>query len=494
MFRPDIPSGRYRHPETLQMQIRVCWRIKLVLQSLLACGLALQSPVAAPRQMKQVIEVNHGSLRYIAETAFTYLKSRKNGRPDARLFSTGYLLEGHNDGRPIGFAWNGGPGATSSLLQFKGFGPKLLDGSSLSDNPDTLLPEMDLVFIDPVGTGYSRLLDPSSAKYYYSTVGDALATAQFIRSWLYTHNAANRKIFLLGESFGGYRAGGVALRLERSGQDVAGVILISGGVASGPLIPSVVRAALVTPQRTAAALALGRIVGRSDDEGNIDVLTATVRAATQWSLDTYLPALTYLHELSAQKRAEVAKQLSEFTGYPASRIDQRTLVITTREYLDAMSPTPGKSLSQYDMRTTAPPRIDDRAIDRYYRNIGVRNGPVYWDMDASNQLHPTGKGWIYNYIWPESAKWGSGYAEPWLPAAMKINPDLKVYVAAGLYDALNSCAENDVLVSMLEPELAKNYTVRCYLAGHIMYTDPRVRHELSRDIPSFVRAVLSTGG
>lgn len=77
------------HSEALQTQIRVCWRIKLILQCLLVCSVALHSAVAAPTQMKQVIEVDHSPLRYIAETSFTYLQSRKNGRPDATLFSIG---------------------------------------------------------------------------------------------------------------------------------------------------------------------------------------------------------------------------------------------------------------------------------------------------------------------------------------------------------------------------------------------------------------------
>lgn len=462
------------------------FHVKSVTLVLLYGILCAQSAMGAPSQASGSISLGGRALHYLVEAGYTVLRSNPSAKPDAKIFTTTYLINDSDEHRPVAFLWNGGPGASSSVIQFLGFGPKLLNGTTLVDNPDTLLPEMDLVFIDAVGTGYSRLLSAQSSKFYYSTVGDAKATEQFIRAWLRSHDASNRPVFLIGESFGGYRAGGVTERLESDGQTVTGVILISGGVASGPLIPKNVRAALVTPQRAASALVLGKIPGNPDrDRGTV------VRAATQWALNTYLPALTYLADLNSRRRNEIARQLSGFTGYPANQIDKSTLIIPTRAYLRALSPVPGKPLSQYDMRTTTEVFVNDHALDSYYRALGVRNVPAFWDEDVSNPLQSKEKSWIWNYRWPESAKWGSDYAEPWLPAAMKVNPGLRVLVAAGQYDSANSCAENDVLAAMLEPDLAKQYTFRCYLGGHILYSDPRIRAELSRDIQSFIRDTLS---
>ena len=303
-----------------------------------------------------------------------------------------------------------------------------------------------------------------------------------IQTWLREHHAERRPVFLVGESFGGYRAGGVAERLESNGQRLTGVILVSCGGASGPLIPPLVRAALTTPQRTASALILGKL---APDLGT-DRATV-VRAATQWSLETYLPALAHAGALSDSERTAIVNDLSRFTGYPAERIDRKTLVINGQDYLKVMSPDPARPLSVYDMRTTETSDLDGALIHRYYTELGVLTQPTYWDIETTKDPgQARSKTWVWNYRWPESAKWGSDYAEPWLPHAMAINPRLKVFVAAGQYDAANSCAENDVLLSMLDTELARNYSMNCYLGGHMIYRAAEARHALNADLRDFI--------
>ncbi|HWE47064.1 MAG TPA: alpha/beta hydrolase [Caulobacteraceae bacterium] len=458
-------------------------------KTLLAIAIAGLSVVAVSAQAEppiisqQSITLGGEALGYTTEAGYIPAANAVSKEAHANYFYTAYIARGGDANRPVAFLWNGGPGAPSSWVQFKGFGPRVIDGDHLADNPDTLLPAADLVFIDPIGTGFSRPLKTEYGKEYYNTLGDAAAATDMIRTWLREHHAAGRPVFLVGESFGGYRAGGVAERLESGGQHLTGVVLVSGGVASGPLIPPVVRAALATPQKTASALVLGKLAA---DLGT-DRATV-VRAATRWSLETYLPALVHADKLSDAERTAIVNDLSRYTGYPADRIDRKTLMINGQDYLKVMSPDPKTPLSVYDMRTTASSDLDGALIHRFYADIGLRDQPAYWDIGTTMDPGQAREGgWVWNYRWPESEKWGSDYAEPWLPYAMKVNPHLKVMVAAGQYDAANSCAENDVLLSMLDTELARNYSMYCYLGGHMIYRSPDARHVLNTDIRDFIR-------
>ena len=442
--------------------------------------IAATASAQAPAVTQHAISVHGAIMHYTAEAGFIPLAGDSTRDVHGRMFYTAYLLAGVN--RPVTFVWNGGPGASSSFVHFLGFGPQLIDGTKFVDNPDTPLPATDLVFVDPIGTGFSR---PVSAQYspeYFSTLGDAKSVTQFIMNWLKAHKAETRPVFLMGESFGGSRAGGVTERMESAGWRVAGVILISGGAASGPLIPPIVRAALTTPSRAAAALVLGKTAPELGDDR-----TTIVRAATRWSLETYLPALVNKESLSDAQRDSIIAALHRFTGFPAERIDRKTLAIGF-EYLQVMGPDSAHPLSAFDMRTPRIPFPDSSTMETYFRKtLGVRTDLAYWDEPPANDpLGPSEKTWVWNYRWPESEKYGTDYAEPWLPHAIAIDSSIKVLVVAGQYDATNSCEENDVLRAMLEPDLAGHYIMRCYLGGHVIYRDPAARVALSADVSRFI--------
>ena len=434
----------------------------------------------APAVTQHAISLHGAIVHYTAEAGWIALTGDSTHDVHGRLFYTAYLLAGEN--RPVTFVWNGGPGASSTFVHFLGFGPRLLEGAKFVDNPDTPLPATDLVFVDPIGTGFSRPVSAQFSPEYFSTLGDAKSVTQFILTWLKQHKAEKRPVFLMGESFGGYRAGGVTERMESRGWRVSGVILISGGAASGPLIPPVVRAALATPPRAAAAL----VLGKSAPDLGAD-RTTLVRAATQWSLDTYLPALRHRDVLTDVQGDSIIQALHRFTGFPAERIDRKTLTIGM-EYLKVMASDSSRPLSPFDMRTPRIPFPDSTAMDEYFRKtLGVRTELAYWDdPPGEDPLRPSEKTWVWNYRWTESAKYGTDYAEPWLPHAIAIDPNIKVLVVAGQYDATNSCQENDVLHAMLEPDLAAHYTMRCYLGGHVIYRDPGARVALSADVSRFV--------
>jgi carboxypeptidase C (cathepsin A) len=150
-------------------------------------------------------------MNYTAIAGETFLKD-KDGKPTAAIFSATYLKENPEANRPVFFLFNGGPGSGSLWLHMGAFGPKRVnipdakdDGAppyDITDNPESLLDAADLVFIDPVGTGWSHALGKTDPKDFWGVNSDAKSVAEFIRLWLNEHNRWNAPKFLGGESYG----------------------------------------------------------------------------------------------------------------------------------------------------------------------------------------------------------------------------------------------------------------------------------------------------
>lgn len=412
------------------------------------------------------------------------------------MFFTAYRIAGHH--RPVTFLWNGGPGADSAALHFEAFGPRRLVGSSFEDNDATLLEASDLVFVDPIGTGFSRASKPDSKSGFYSTLGDFAAMTDFVRRWLRAHNAQSARIYLVGESFGVWRSAAVAEELEESHQPVAGVVLISGGTGTGNgVLPRPLTTALRTPNRAATALFHGKLPAQFGTDRD-----QVVEAATRWAEARYVPALEDIASLNDNVRGEIATELALMTGLQPQQIDRKTLSVSPRQYLGLLLKDEGKTLNTFDMRLTEEPKGDGHAINNYFRtDLGFTTPLAYVGLDGAAQAQdPTApapgsinRNWNYNSgeITPEvmaAAQAGEGPpgAQPWALRAIALDPKLKVLVAAGLYDSLNSCAANGELRKRLDPKVQANFTMKCYSGGHMMYRDPLAREQLSADVRAFV--------
>ena len=179
------------------------------------------------------------AISYTATTGETYLKA-EDGTPRASIFSVSYVKEPRDPNRPITFLFNGGPGSGSVWLHMGAFGPKRVaipsDGTDdgappypILDNPDSLLDVTDIVFIDPVGTGFSHALGKTDPKEFWGVTKDAESVAQFIRLWLNDNGRWNSPKYLGGESYGTTRSAAVVNQLTGAYNDVAlnGIILIS---------------------------------------------------------------------------------------------------------------------------------------------------------------------------------------------------------------------------------------------------------------------------
>ena len=478
---------------------RFAWSMIFLCLMVTTSAMAQCDPVVTTQHQ---IHVGGQTLHYTATTGRIAIRDAETGNSHGCIFFMAYRVASPGAVRPLTFLWNGGPGSNSVALHFEAFGPKRLADGRLVENASTLLTSTDLVFVDPIGTGFSR---PAKAKYaqeFYGTLGDIASITEFVRAWRIQFDALNAPLYLVGESYGGWRAAGVAEALEKQGQRVTGIVLISGGAGVGNLTPANVATALRIPNRAATALFYHRLpadLGTDRDK--------LVKAAMDWATDTYLPALEHCDNLTPNERDKIADSLARYTGYPASQVDRATLIVTPKQYLNGLLRDQGKVLEPLDMRRTTKIEFDhSSAIEPYLRyDLGYHTDLIYLGLDQSKDegYVPTpgprpksiGERWDYNSapITPEaiaSAKAGEGPpgSQPWAIRALGLNPKMKVLVAAGIYDSYNSCAANDDLLRRINPKIVGNFKMRCYPGGHMMYLDAGVRRSLSADVAMFIRS------
>jgi carboxypeptidase C (cathepsin A) len=267
--------------------------------------------------------------------------------PNAFLVTIAYVRDGIGDQtqRPVTFAFNGGPGASSSPLHFSGIGPRMAtrDGGSVN-NPNSILDATDLVFIDPVGTGFSRPYTTDVGKeYYWNVAGDVASVAQVIRTWLRESHRESSPRYLIGESYGTTRIGEILQRQKDLKFD--GVVLVSavGGTDGSDVayiknIPSMAVSAWYhekVPRN-------GRTVDQVWAEA-IDFVKAE-----------YIPALAKKDSLPAADKTRLANRLSALTGLPAELIGQKNLRLSAQDWLLNILKDKGLRVSNQDTRATGP--------------------------------------------------------------------------------------------------------------------------------------------
>ena len=191
-----------------------------------------------PTETQHSIKLGRKTLKYTANTGMMPLKDEK-GEHNANMFFTAYTLDGVADkaSRPLTFVFNGGPGSASVWLHLGAIGPKRVKMQDegwlpqppyqLEDNQQTWLDKTDLVFIDPIGTGYSRALNPDDNKKFWSLQGDLESVGEFIRLYLTKNNRWSSPLFMAGESYGTTRAAGLSGYLIDKGIAFNGIMLIS---------------------------------------------------------------------------------------------------------------------------------------------------------------------------------------------------------------------------------------------------------------------------
>jgi carboxypeptidase C (cathepsin A) len=448
---------------------------------------------------KHVVQTAAGPLAYEARAGRLPIRNDETGEVRGYAFFVAYVAKStEGSARPLTFLWNGGPTGPALLVHTEVFGPRRFTAGGMVDNAETLLAHSDLVFYDPIGTGFSRPARPEYDKEFLSVLGDFAATAEFVRAYRVKFHAEEQPLFLGGESYGTWRVSGVTELLTKRGIKVSGAILISGGV-PGSGMPGEFQDAMYIPARTAAAFELKKLSPELMRDK-----TATIKASGNWAYGVYMPALARVGKLTPVEREAIAQQLAAYIGVKPEQIDRKTLVMGNTAYRNGLfAGDKSKVLNTYDMRilggeTEVVGR--ERILGEYLRGeLGFRTEIAYTGLEDGYMPLPgperrsTGDRFVYNHveITPEAlrrmgAGGGPPLSQPWLQSAMRLDKEIKVFVAAGRYDSYNMCEGNLWMTGKLEPQLAQRFTDKCYEGGHMMYRDQATRLLLSQDIARFL--------
>lgn len=467
--------------------------MRLILAFLLLATPAL----AADRTVRQELRLPAGPLAFTAAVETIRLADPK-GAPVAEIVTTAFLGEGER--RPVTFVLNGGPGAASAWLDVGAVGPWRVElgtpsqDPALRDNAETWLPFTDLVFIDPPGTGYSRGLGDDAARRAFTTVeGDITTLATVIRRWLEAHGRLAAPKFVLGESYGGFRAPRLARALlEEQGVGVRGLVLVS------PVLDFNGRDAPYDPMLWVArlpALAAAASAARS---------RADLREAEAYARGEYLADLVRgPRDAAAQDR--IAARVAALTGLDPALVRRREGRIDLDTALRTRDP--GHVASPYDATIRAadpfPGAVHDNSPDPVLDGL---RGPVTAAMlDVYRRLEwqPDGAparqyvlldgriagGWDY----------GRGHVRPESMTALRqflaLDPAARVLVVHGMTDLVTPYFATALLLDQVpETEPPGRLDLRIYPGGHMMYTQPGSRAALAADAAAFVRSALDPAG
>ena len=461
------------------------------------------------------ISIGSRPLAYTAEVGRIAIRDVETGEPHAYMFYTAYRIASPGKRRPVSFIWNGGPGWPSLPLHFEVAGPLRGEGDRLVDNADTWLTESDLVFVDPVGTGFSRATRPEYVKEFAILVGDVMAEAEFIRSWLLLHDADGAPVIVVGESYGSSRAGRVGYAVLKRGINVCGLVLISGGTD----LPSVENSTTVNWAMHVADMAVVALHFKKTPP-ELGSTPDAVRAATEkWVRERYLPAILRIENLSEEERHQIATELANHTGLNADKIDPTKLILSSQNWYGAISVN-GKLPLVSDFRRSEP-QINPwtpAAIRYLRRQLGYRTDLPYIGVDGGETSEqgfaPSGKypqsmnsRWVHSAIYaptPEQmAKAEEDFARagmlgipsvgslPSTAEAILLNPRLKVLVAQGAYDPLGGCSINAERARHLESPYKQAVQFECYDGAHQMYLDMPARTSFSNDVKTLMRSVAA---
>ncbi len=448
------------------------------------------------------------TVAYTATAGETYLKD-KDGKPLAAIFSTAYIKDGPVDPkRPVTFLFNGGPGSGSLWLHMGAFGPKRVvipnakdDGAPpypIIDNVDSLLDVTDIIFIDPVGTGFSRALGKTDPKEYWGVTKDAKSVAQFIRTWLGDNGRWNSPKFLGGESYGTTRTVAVDHELESSYNDVAmnGLILISAildfTVASDSAGNEL---GYVTnlPSMAATAWYHDKVANKP---ASVEQFTAEARA---WAIGPYASALLQGNSLPAEQRAAIRKDLSRYTGLSEQFLENADIRVTPGRFYKELLRDQGLVVG----------RLDTRYTGKDYDNAGESpdNDPSFYAIDgaytAAMNSYARGDlglkmdrdyvtiGGVRDWDWNIGGnRGGEAYLNvaPWIGQSLRENSGLNVFVAQGYYDFATPFFGAEYSLNRTGIPGGARVQWHYYGAGHMMYVKDADLAKLSGDIRSFIRA------
>ncbi len=462
-----------------------------------------EAPVVTAHQLK----LAEATLSYTATVGKMPLKDEKD-QIAAQIFYTAYTLDAVAEpaARPLIFVFNGGPGSASIWLHMGALGPQRVDMGEagfmppppfkLIDNAHTWLDLGDLVFIDPVGTGYSRASDPADNEKYWGLEADLEAVGEFIRLYLSRNKRWTSPLYLAGESYGTTRAAGLAGHLIDRGIAFNGIVLLSTVMnfqtlrfTKGNDLPY----ALYLPSFCATAYYHGKL----DAQLQARDLRPLLQEAADWAESDYTIALTKGDRMSAGERAQVAERLSRYTGLSQRFILGADLRVNIMSFC--------KELLRDDKRAVG--RLDSRFIgimasaegqsfdfDPSMNAITAPYTAVYNQYVRERLGYETDLNYeILSFKVNENWKYAGGQfpdTSEGLRAAFAKNPFMRVLVAQGWYDLATpfQAAYYSLAHMGLDASLRDNVVIKEYEAGHMMYLHEPSLAKLKVDVAAFIYA------
>jgi len=442
------------------------------------------------------IDTGHGKLAYTA-TAGTLTFFDQSGEKSAAVFYTAYVAKDGAPNRPLTFVFNGGPGAASAFLQLGLAGPRILDlgpggrdaaHAELRDNPDTWLAFTDLVFIDPIGTGWSRTVKADDTKHFWGVNSDAEAMAKAVALYVNHNDRAAAPKYLFGESYGGFRAAKVARALQRDqGLPVTGIVMLSpmleGWLTFGD-DESALRAALKLPSLAAAEL----------DRRNAFSAEA-LAAAEKFAMTDYLTTLA-----GAPPQGEAAKafyeRLAKLTGMPLDAVTQ-TRGFVAEAYVKNLRSGEGKIVSHYDATFAVDDPFPEQRSAR--GNDPILDGIVraYGGGMAAYARNELGFKTEMTYILlaPDTSRqwdWQGSRTEVGVESDLRqllaFNPSFHVLIAHGRSDMVTPYGMTRyVLDHMPALDPPGRIQLKLYRGGHMIYLEAQSRKAFAADAAAFYR-------
>ncbi len=458
-----------------------------------------------PSVTRHEIRVDGKPLRYTATAGYMPMKD-ESGKLKANIFYVAYTRDGGSSRRPITFTFNGGPGSSSVWLHLGAVGPKRVlmtdEGMPLPppyrlvDNDYTWLAFTDLVFIDPVTTGYSRPAPGEKPDQFHGLEEDLESVGEFIRIYTTRNARWGSPKFLAGESYGTTRAAGLSGHLQdRYGMYLNGIVLISSVLNFETIdfnVGNDLPFALYLPSYTATAWYHKKLA--SDLQADF---AAAIRESEQFASNEYTLALMKGSKLSEAERKSVVGKLARLTGLSPAVIEENDLRITLGRFDAELLRSERRRVGRLDSRFAGIERGAGAGIgaDPSYSAIygpysGTLNDYVRTQLKYESDLP-------YEILTGRVRPWHYGTAQnryvnvgETLRNAISQNANLKVLVAAGYYDCATPfyAAEYTFSHLGLDPALAKNIRLEHYDSGHMVYIHKPSLEKLTRDVAAFYKS------
>ena len=442
-------------------------------------------------------------------TAATLPILRPDGKPSASVFYTSYVIEGAKEAeRPVTFCFNGGPGSSSVWVHLGAFGPQRVnlpaDGltpplppGGWVPNEFSILDKTDLVFIDPVNTGFSQAEDPQKVNEFLGVKEDIQAVGEFIRLWLTRENRWLSPKFIAGESYGGIRGGGLAEHLaSRHRIYINGLIIVSGLLDYDTLVGTTLND-LPNIVSLPAMTAVAHYHKKLPADLQADRAKA-IAESREYAFGEYAQALLQGRTIAKEKRASAVAKLARLTGLAPKLIDDHDLYIDAGLFREMLLRDQGLVLGAYDARVTG--RDGDKADDHPQIDpfMNVVGGIAAASMNAYlREVLKFEKDTPYEVLKPQPG-WNHGQGNSFtsvnadLAKAMKGNPHLQVLALLGYSDLVTP--PDNMLLSLrklaIPEELRKKIHTADYEAGHMMYTNQPDLKKMHSDISGFIDGCL----